>query len=103
MKKIPKYTMVEKEDIDYYGFKIQEGEYEDVIFFFGEVKVSENTEDDQATLSFKFQIDKGNEQYSIEELNQSHEFKTLLGDMLVTLLEGENNEYDEGTTDDNSQ
>ena len=24
---IPKYTMVEKEDVDYFGFKIQEGEF----------------------------------------------------------------------------
>ena len=91
---IPKYTMVEKEDVDYYGFKIQDGEYKDVVYFYGEVSIKENMEEDQATISFKFQIDKGNKQYSIEELNESTEFKTLIGDILATLLDGENNEDD---------
>jgi hypothetical protein len=91
---IPKYTMVEKEDVDYYGFKIQDGEYKDVVYFYGEVSIKENMDEDQATISFKFQIDKGNKQYSIEELNESTEFKTLIGDILATLLDGENNEDD---------
>lgn len=91
---IPKYTMVEKEDVDYYGFKIQDGEYKDVVYFYGEVSIKENADEDQATISFKFQIDKGNKQYSIEELNESSEFKTLIGDILATLLDGENNEDD---------
>jgi hypothetical protein len=91
---IPKYKMVEKEDVDYYGFKISEGEYKDVVYFYGEVHLKENVDEDQATISFKFQIDKGNEQYSIEELNESSEFKTLIGDILATLLDGENNEDD---------
>jgi len=91
---IPKYTMVEKEDVDYYGFKIQDGEYKDVVYFYGEVSIKENMDEDQATISFKFQIDKGNKQYSIEELNESSEFKTLIGDILATLLDGENNEDD---------
>ena len=91
---IPKYTMVEKEDVDYYGFKIQDGEYKDVVYFYCEVSIKENMDEDQATISFKFQIDKGNKQYSIEELNESTEFKTLIGDILATLLDGENNEDD---------
>lgn len=101
MSEIPNYTLVEKEDMDYYGFKILEGDYKDVIYYYGEVSVKEHTDEDQATISFKFQIDNGNEKYSIEELNESVEFKTLMGDILTTILDKKAN--DERLTDDNSE
>ena len=100
MRKIPKYILVEKEDIDYYGFKIQEGEYKDVIYYYGEVKIEENTDKDQAVLNFNYQIDKGNEKYSIEELQDSIKFNNLMGDILATVLDKDN---DERLTDDNSE
>ena len=84
---IPKYIMVEKEDMDYYGFKFQEGKFTDVVYYYGEVKIEEDEENDQAHLNFKFQIDKGNEQYTINELNESAEFKTLIGDILADILD----------------
>ena len=99
---IPKYTMVEKEDVDYFGFKIQEGDYKDVVYFYGEVKIEENEKEDNAVLSFKYKIDKGNEQYSIEELEDSVKFNDLMGDILSTILDGENNEDDKRLTNDNS-
>ena len=100
MSEIPNYTLVEKEDIDYYGFKIQEGEYKDVIYYYGEVSVKEHTDEDQATISFKFQIDNGNEKYSIEELQDSIKFNNLMGDILAEVLDKDN---DERPADDNSQ
>lgn len=100
--KIPKYTMVEKEDVDYYGFKIQEGEYKDVVYFYGEVKIEENEEEDNAVLNFNYKIDNGNEQYSIKQLEDSVKFNDLMGDILATILDTENTENDKGLTDDNS-
>lgn len=100
MSEIPKYTLVEKEDLDYYGFKIQEGEYKDVVYYYGEVKIEENTDEDHAVLNFNYQIDKGNEQYSIEELQDSIKFNNLMGDILAEVLDKDN---DERPTDDNSQ
>ena len=94
--------MVEKEDVDYFGFKIQEGDYKDVVYFYGEVKIEENEKEDNAVLSFKYKIDKGNEQYSIEELEDSVKFNDLMGDILSTILDGENNEDDKRLTNDNS-
>jgi hypothetical protein len=99
---IPKYTMVEKEDVDYFGFKIQEGEYKDVVYFYGEVKIEENEEEDNAVLNFNYKIDNGNEQYSIEQLQDSVKFNDLMGDILATILDTENTENDKGLTDDNS-
>ena len=100
MSEIPKYTMVEKEDMDYYGFKIEDGEYKDVIYYYGEVKIEEDVENDKAVLNFNYQIDKGNEQYNIEELQDSIKFNNLMGDILAEILDKDN---DERLTDDNSQ
>ena len=100
MSEIPKYTLVEKEDLDYYGFKIQEGEYKDVVYYYGEVKIEEDVENDKAVLNFNYQIDKGNEQYNIEELQDSIKFNNLMGDILAEILDKDN---DERLTDDNSQ
>lgn len=94
--------MVEKEDVDYYGFKIQEGEYKDVVYFYGEVKIEENEEEDNAVLNFNYKIDNGNEQYSIKQLEDSVKFNDLMGDILATILDTENTENDKGLTDDNS-
>lgn len=91
---LPDYTMVEKEDMDYYGFKLKEGDFKDVIFYYGEVKIEEDEANDQASLNFKFQIDKGNETYNVDELNESEEFKTLIGDILAELLDTEDNTDD---------
>jgi len=99
---IPKYTMVEKEDVDYFGFKIQQGEYKDVVYFYGEVKIEENEEEDNAVLNFNYKIDNGNEQYSIEQLEDSVKFNDLMGDILATILDTKNTENDKGLTDDNS-
>lgn len=91
---LPKYAMVEKEDMDYYGFKLQEGKFEDVIYYYGEVKIEEDEENDTAYLNFKFQVAKGNDTYNVDELNESSEFKTLIGDILATLLDNEDNTND---------
>lgn len=100
---IPKYKLVEKQDIDFYGFKITEGDFKDVVYYYGEVKIEEDIENDNARLVFDYQIDKGNEMYSIEELQDSVEFNDLMGDILVTILEQQNNEDGEELTEDNPQ
>ena len=86
--------MVEKADMDYYGFKLEDGEFEDVVYYYGKVQIKEDEINDQASLNFKFQVDKGNEKYSINELNESVEFKTLIGDILADLLDDEDNKDD---------
>ena len=68
---LPTYKLVEKQNVDYYGFQITEGEYKDVVYYYGEVKIEEDAEADKATLNFNYQIDNGNEKYSIEQLEDS--------------------------------
>ena len=102
---LPTYKLVEKQDVDYYGFQITEGEYKDVVYYYGEVKIEEDTEADRATLNFNYQIDNGNEKYSIEQLEDSINFNNLMGDILASVLDKEEDEekYGEESTKDNTQ
>ena len=101
---LPPYKLVEKQDVDYYGFQITEGEYKDVVYYYGEVKIEEDTEADNAVLNFNYQIDNGNEQYSIEQLEDSINFNNLMGDILASVLDkNDDEEYGEEPTEDNTQ
>tara|TARA_Y100000114_G_C11632394_1_gene265073 strand:+ start:83 stop:403 length:321 start_codon:yes stop_codon:yes gene_type:complete len=102
---LPTYKLVEKQDVDYYGFQITEGEYKDVVYYYGEVKIEEDVEADNATLNFNYQIDNGNEKYSIEQLEDSINFNNLMGDILASVLDKEEDEekYGEESTKDNTQ
>jgi len=100
MDNLPTYKLVEKQGVDFYGFQITEGEYEGVVYYYGEVKIEEDAEADNATLNFNYQIDNGNEQYSIKELEDSIKFNNLMGDILTSVLDKE--EYGEEPTEDNT-
>ena len=102
---LPTYKLVEKQNVDYYGFQITEGEYKDVVYYYGEVKIEEDAEADKATLNFNYQIDNGNEKYSIEQLEDSINFNNLMGDILASVLDKEEDEekYGEESTKDNTQ
>jgi hypothetical protein len=101
---LPTYKLVEKQDVEYYGFQITEGEYEGVVYYYGEVKIEEDVEADNATLNFNYQIDKGNEKYSIKELEDSIRFNDLMGGILVSVLDKEDEEkYGEEPTENNTQ
>ena len=101
---LPTYKLVEKQDVDYYGFQITEDEYKDVVYYYGEVKIEEDTEADNAVLNFNYQIDNGNEQYSIEQLEDSINFNNLMGDILASVLDkNDDEEYGEEPTEDNTQ
>jgi hypothetical protein len=104
MDNLPAYKLVEKQNVDFYGFQITEGEYKDVVYYYGEVKIEEVPEEDEAILNFNYQIDNGNEQYSIKELEDSIGFNNLMGDILASVLDKEDEEeYGEEPTEDNTQ
>lgn len=86
-RKGPNVVIVEKEDEDFYGLRITEGEYENVIFMVGKLRFVEDKEKDECVLEYDFKIDKTPEQYNIEELNENENFKNTIGDILVDILE----------------
>ena len=78
-RKGPNTVIVEKEDEDFYGLRITEGEYENVIFIVGKLRFVEDKEKDECVLEYDFKIDKTPEQYNIEELNENENFKNTIG------------------------
>ena len=87
MSKGPNVVTVERDGEDFYALRVTEGEYENVIFTVGRVRIIENEEKTSAKLKYDFKIDQVPEQYNIEELNDNINFKNTVGDILVDILE----------------
>ena len=87
MNKGPNTVIVEKQDHDFYGLRITEGKYKDVIFIVGKVSFVENENRTECTLKYDFKIDTVPEQYSIDILNESEDFKNTIGDILTDIFE----------------
>ena len=61
-------------------------DYEDVIYKYGKISVDENKEDDNASLQFDYDV-LVSPKVSKEELNNDMDFKNLMGDILIHILE----------------
>ena len=83
----PNVVTVEREGEDFYALRITEGEYENVIFTIGQVRIIENEDQTDATLKYDFKIDQVPEQYNIKELNDNINFKNTIGNILVDILD----------------
>jgi hypothetical protein len=99
MSKPPNTKLVEKEGVDFYGLKITEGKYKDVIFYIGQVRFIEDKENDQCTFKYDFKVDSTPDEYSIEELNDDIEFKNTVGDILIEILEENAEEPEKANTE----
>jgi len=102
-KKGPNTAMVEKQDHDFYGLRILEGKYKDVIFVVGKVSFVENEERTECVLKYDFKIDTAPEQYSIEVLNESEDFKNTIGDILTDIFEETIDDAEESNRADTEQ
>ena len=74
------YSFVEKPDSDFYSIRINEGEFAGVVYTYGTVKLIET--EDGARVSFIFKIDETPAPHTEKELNQSTDFKNLIGQIL---------------------
>jgi hypothetical protein len=88
------YSIVEKPDCEYYGIKIGEGCYKDVVFFIGQVRFKEKEDENHCELSFDYQIDEVPIPFSIEELKADKDFSNLVGDIIVELLDEQTKKTD---------
>jgi hypothetical protein len=94
---------VEHSDSELYGVKILKGEYKDVIYTYGKVNITEDEEEVQAVLKFDYRIEYVPEGLNKKDLEESYNFKNLLGDILKELFEEKFNDEstDTDTKDDN--
>lgn len=96
------YTFVVQDSSDFYSLRLLKGSYENVIYTYGAVSISEDGE--QATLKFDFRVE---DSAGHEDLDNDVEFKTHIGDILRDILLAEvgkigkikENNSDESTND----
>ena len=84
----PKYTFVENANVNYSGFKITEGKYKDVIYYYGKVKFVEDGE--SMRLKFDYNVARNPENADTD----NKEFKNIIGDILAENIE---RQLDDGT------
>ena len=81
------YTYVSRGQDQWASIMITKGEYEGVIYQYGRVSVAEKeNEDGTMPLSFDYNVVDQNG-HDKEELDSSVEFKNILGDILVDILD----------------
>ena len=81
-----KYTFVSQKGDQWANVCIREGKFKDVIYNYGKVSINSEKENDDGTLPFRFEysiID--NALLQREEFGE--EFFTLIGDILVDIIE----------------
>jgi hypothetical protein len=81
-----KYTFVSQKGDQWANVCIREGKFKDVIYNYGKVSINQEKENDDGTLPFRFEysiID--NALLQREEFGE--EFFTLIGDILVDIID----------------
>ena len=82
---IPKYSYQQNPTNELTGFKIEEGEYKDVIYTYG--KVSPIEEDEKLRLKFEYNVHENPNECDTD----SSDFINVMGDILAIEVEKENN------------
>ena len=78
---------VEKPSSELYSLKVVQGPYLGVIYTYGKVSLHEDEAAAELRLSFDFMIEEVPDNLNKEELEESLDFKTFMGDILAQLLE----------------
>jgi hypothetical protein len=87
MKENIDYCYVERDASDFYSIKIKTGPWAGVIYTYGAVSIKEDEMNDIATLHFDYCIEDISEtQFTQEELNDSADFKNMMGLVLEGIL-----------------
>ena len=82
---IPKYSYQQNPTNELTGFKIEEGEYKDVIYTYG--KVSPIEEEEKLRLKFEYNVHEKPDKVNTD----SDDFINVIGDILAIEVEKDNN------------
>ena len=89
-----KYTFVSKKDDDLASICITDnGKYHGVVYKYGVVSVAEE-ENEDGTLPFRFEYDTV-DNYGVSKDEFGEEFFTLIGDILVHIIDTQDEEIDD--------
>lgn len=82
------YSLVEQASGDlaeFYGVRIKTGKWKDVVVVYGKVGIKEDITEDQATLSFTYNIQDPAD-LDFDELRKDEPFNNYLGDLLQHII-----------------
>ena len=94
---IPKYSYQQNPQNQLTGFKIEEGNYKDVIYTYG--KVSPIEEDEKLRLKFEYNVHENPNKCDTE----STDFINIMGDILAIEVEKDNNGNSGTNREDDTQ
>jgi hypothetical protein len=93
----PKYSYQENPSNDLTGFKIEEGNYKDVIYTYG--KVSPIEEEEKLRLKFEYNVHEKPDKVNTD----SDDFINVIGDILAIEVEKDTNGNSGKNREDNTQ
>jgi hypothetical protein len=96
-----KYTLIEHKDADeQWAVMLSEGKYEGLVYKYGKIDFHESDDQEVASLSFEYDVLEPID-IDVENLTGEdyEEFKTMIGDILVELIEA-SIDYHENRNDD---
>jgi hypothetical protein len=96
-----KYTLIEHKDADeQWAVMLSEGKYEGLVYKYGKIDFHESDDQEVASLSFEYDVLEPID-IDVENLTGQdyEEFKTMIGDILVELIEA-SIDYHENRNDD---
>jgi len=67
--------------------KITEGKFSGTEFYFGKISFGEDTDPNNYKVTFDFTVTKSPDERSVQEIENSVECQTLIGDILIDILE----------------
>jgi hypothetical protein len=74
-----------------YAIRLVSGKYADTVYKYANIKISEDTQKEECTLSYAYRIMSTAHKYDKETLDADVDFKNYIGDILSDILE--NQEY----------
>lgn len=80
------FTVMESDQEDHFAFRIDQGEYKDVIFKLGNVKVEENDDQSGASCTYDYNALRSNFLHTVEQLDNDSKFGKLVGEVLNFML-----------------
>ena len=94
------YKLVDSDlHTDHFSIKLTSGIYNSAVYAYGDVKLTEEEVDGEQVgrLSFLYEVEEGNEEYTKEELDSNSDFQRHVGQVLESIIT--ENEFKIGQND----
>ena len=94
------YKLVDSDrHTDHFSIKLTSGQYSGSVYAYGDVKLTEEEINGEQVgrLSFLYEVEEGNEEYTKEELQSNKDFEQHIGNVLASIIT--KNEFKIGEND----